>query len=156
MFFFIVLVSSIFLVFFILSAFSYPILDVFINIFDAVFGFAICVILIAFFVGFILNQQKKYRENKDKIMQVDINSAYNTSSNNQSQSDSYKNNSENDGALRRYDDVGCYGTNPATGLPLRSSGTDVAGNPLGPSNISSSADLFSQSNTITHNNDTNL
>lgn len=150
--FFIVLVSSVFLVVFILSVFSYPILDFFISIFDMVFGFAICVILIALFVGFILNQQKK--QNKNKVRQVDINSIHNSSGVNQSPSDTYKNNSENGGVLRRYDDTGCYGINPASGLPLRSSGTDVAGNPAG-SNTSSSTDMFSHNSTIAHNNDTN-
>jgi len=129
--------------------------------FNAVIGFFTLVIFITFFVFLIKSIVKQHRRYKEQMInrKFDFNpncNKYDTYNANQPQSSAYKSGSEDYEASHRRDESGCYGINPATGLPLRSPGIDVAGNPLGPSNFSSYNDMFSQNTTITHNSDTNL
>lgn len=129
--------------------------------FNAVIGFFTVVIFAVFFIFLLKSIIKQHRRCKEQIInrKFDFNPNYNkydTYNASQPQSSTYKSGSEDYEASHRRDESGCYGINPATGLPLRSSGIDVAGNPLGSSNFSSYNDMFSQNTTITHNSDTNL
>lgn len=121
--------------------------------FNAIIGFFTLVIFAVFFVFLIFLIKptvKQHRRYKEQMMssEPDFNLSHDKYNVDQPQSNVHKNGSKNYEVSHRRDESGCYGINPATGLPLRSSGTDVAGNPLGPSNHSSCSDIFSHNSTM--------